>query len=126
MPASLSPEVERVRYPRVNLVYSAVTARRLAVDCFVTCRLVPARPESGKLSVLGRPDLNKHAAEQPRSAAAITVINACGLGRVGNVESRGLDPCQPEPGDALRQLDADGSSRSLAYRWRTAPLCPHV
>jgi hypothetical protein len=37
----------------VNLVYLAVAARQLAVDCFVTCRLVPARPESGKLSVLG-------------------------------------------------------------------------
>jgi hypothetical protein len=33
--------------------------------------------------VLRRPDLNKPAAEQRRSAAAITVINACGLGQVG-------------------------------------------
>jgi hypothetical protein len=61
----------------------ALTARQLAVDCFVTCKLVPASPESGKLSLLGRPDLNKPAAGQPRSAAAITVINACALGRVG-------------------------------------------
>jgi hypothetical protein len=104
----------------------------LAVDRFVTCKLVPARPGSGKLSVLRRPDLNKLAAGQPRSAAAITVINACAinacaLGRAGEAsKGRGQYLCPPEPGDVLRQLDADGSSRSSADRQRTGRPCASV
>ncbi len=123
MPCVPSPEVERVRHsPSAWSTWRS--PHQFAVDCFVTCGWCPARPESGKLSMLGRPDMNKLVAEQLRSAAMIPVINAGELGRVGGkrrkVEARYR--CPPEPGDGLRRSHADGSGRSSADRRRTARL----
>jgi len=85
--------------------------------------LLPARPEPGKLSVLGRPDPNKPAAEPPRQRRPPRRRRLVrSVGSAANIEGRGWCPCQSMPGDGLRRVNADRSGWSAADQRRTGLL----